>query len=335
MDRRNFLKIGAAGLTGAMLPFANFCSDTPVYSGWNPDIKGIKRFVSHTGIKNLDQRTSSSFAGNGKTALLFKYLEQELGTPLVPHHQVIGDCVGQGYGLSLDVLRATQIHGLGRTEEFKVKASIEAIYAGSRYEIGYLKHGNSRLLIGDGSWGGYAVEFINQYGMLPRGIYGDVDLTEYNYRIARLWGRIGVPDSLEPQIKRHPIRSYALVKSYKNVRDAIVNGFPVIFCSSVGFNPSCLRHNPGGRDSMGFLQRCGVWYHCLAAIAVDDGERPGVLLANSWGPDWLQGGTRHGQPLGSFWVDARTISTMCSEGDSYAISNFVGFPSQILDYSIL
>lgn len=337
MDRRNFLKIGAAGLTGAMLPFALNCSDTPVFAGWNPDIQGIKRFVRQNGIKHLGQRASSSFVGSGKgkTALLFKYLERELGTPLVPHHQVIGDCVGQAYGLGLDVLASTQIHGLGRSEQLIAKASTETVYAGSRYEIGYLEHGNSGILQGDGSWGGYAAEFISQYGMLPRGVYGNVDLSTYNYLIARLWGREGIPDYLEPQVKQHPVRSYALVKSYNDVRDALVNGFPVIFCSSYGFNPNCVNHNPGGRDDMGFLRRCGIWYHALLACAVDDGRRPGVMLQNSWGPDWVGGGKRHDQPEGSFWVDARTIDGMCSEGDSYAISGLMGFPKQDLDYYIL
>lgn len=339
MDRRHFLKIGAAGITGSVVPFvlqdSRDCHSMLVQAGWNPDIDGIKRFVRRNRIQYIGQRTSESFKGSGKgrVVLLYKYLEKALGR-IVPHDQELGDCVGQAYGIGIDALAATQIYGLGLAELFKAKASTEVVYAGSRYEVGFLEHGNARLLRFAGSFGGYAAEFVQRFGMLPRGVYGEVDLTEYNPSIARLWGKEGIPDNLEPKIKEHPVRSYALVKSYEDVRDAIVNGYPVIFCSSYGFNPNCRYHNPGGRDDMGFLTKCGRWLHAMCGVGVDDTDRPGVCLINSWGPNWVGGGTRLGQPDGSFWVEADTIDGMCSEGDSYAISGFIGFPSKKLDYRL-
>lgn len=339
MYRRDFLKVGASGIAGALFPFATAqCSEfrlSPILSGWNADIKAIKRFVSRKKIKYLHERTSKSFqdSGKGRVVLLHKYLEKALGT-IVPHYQRLGDCVGQGYGLCIDVLAATQIYGAGLAEKFEAEASIEVAYAGSRYEIGYEKHRDRDVLDGDGSWGVYAAEFVTDFGMLPRGVYGDVDLTKYNPSIARLWGDEGIPNNLEPKIKKHPIRTTALVGSYNEVRDAIVNGYPVSFCSDVGFNPYCRKHNPRGRDSMGFLNKCGTWYHCMAGIAVDDTDRPGVLLQNSWGPDWVRGDMRHGQPPGSFWVDAKSIDRIASQGDSYALSSFLGFPAQKLDYNL-
>lgn len=339
MDRRDFLKVGASGVAGALMPFAMAeCSElrlSPILSGWNADIEAIKRFVTQRKIKYLHQRTSQSFqdSGKGRVVLLYKYLEKELG-PLVSHNQVLGDCVGQGYGLCIDILAATQIHGTGHAEKFEAKASTEVAYAGSRFEIGHERHRDRDILNGDGSWGVYAAEFVTEFGMLPRGIHKGVDLTEYNPAVARLWGRTGIPDDLEPKIKEHPIRTTALVGSYNEVRDAIANGYPVSFCSDAGFNPHCRKHNPNGRDSMGFLNKCGTWYHCMAAIGVDDTERPGVLIQNSWGPSWVGGDKRHGQPDGSFWVDAKTIDNMASQGDSYALSSFLGFPAQQLSYDL-
>lgn len=336
MDRRNFLKIGAAGVVGSAIPLLkNYCSDTPINFGWAGNFEKIKRFNRRNKVQTLGQLTSRSFykSGKGRRVLLYKYLEKVVGKSIT-HDQEIGDCVGQAYGLGIDTLAATQIYGLGLAEKFEAKTSTEAMYAGSRYEIGYLEHGDSEILTGDGSWGGYAAEFATHYGMLPRGKYGNVDLSVYDPQIARLWGREGIPDHLEPQIKQHPIRSKALVGSYVEVRDAICNGYPVMFCSDVGFNPECQKHNPGGRDAMGFLYRCGTWYHAMLGFAVDDTARPGVLLQNSWGPSWVGGPTRYGQPEGSFFVDADTIDDMASQGDSYALSGLIGFPSQRLDYDL-
>ena len=72
----------------------------------------------------------------------------------------------------------------------------------------------------------------------------------------------------------------------------------------------------------------------MSGIASDDTTRPGILIQNSWGPTWVKGPTRHGQPAGSFWVDAHVIDKMCSQGDSFAISNFLGFPAQEINYDL-
>lgn len=337
MDRRKFLKIGSSGIVGSGIASAlGFCEDTSVLAGWTQNKQATARFIRYNARPYLVQQAPRAFIGSGKgrTVLLYKYLERAVGK-IIPHDQGIGDCVGQSYGLGVDILAATQIHGFGMSEKWVAKASTEAAYAGSRYEIGYQVHGNRRLLIGGGSLGVYCAEFLRDYGVLVRKKYGEYDLTEYSASLAEDWGANGVPDELEPIAKQHPIRSFALVRSYADCRDAIANGYPVIFCSNYGFNPDCRRHNRGGRDKDGFLTRCGFWWHSMCGIGMDDTDRPGILLMNSWGPSWVGGYTRHEQPDGSFWVDASTIDEMCEQGDSFAISGFKGFPAQPLDYHLL
>lgn len=71
----------------------------------------------------------------------------------------------------------------------------------------------------------------------------------------------------------------------------------------------------------------------MCFVGVDDeNKRPGLLCWNSWGDDWIDGPTRHGQPAGSFWVDADVADAMLRQEDSYAISGYEGFKSQELDY---
>lgn len=312
--------------------FSGGCDPSKLTGGWVYDKLAIDDVVKSVQRPYFGQNTDATpGSGKGKVILLYKSLLKAMPN-WVTHFQGIGDCVSHGYGLGCDILAAFQIFNLRRPEKFIAQASTEVIYAGSRFEIGYKVHGNSRLLTGDGSIGAYAVEFLKTYGVVPRGKHGKYDLTKYDASRARDWGRNGVPDELEPTAKLHPVRSYALVRSYEETRDAMANGYPVVFCSNFGFNPECRNHNPGGRDSMGFLNRCGEWWHAMCGIGCDDTQRPGVLIQNSWGPNWVGGPKRHEQPDGSFWVDAKTIDGMCAMGDSYAISQFLGFPAQRLDY---
>lgn len=339
MDRRKFLSIGALSLTGTLVPQTLLhASQPPVYCGWLPPTKNsVEEFIRRTPRPYLSQQVSRRFIGSGKNriVLLHKYLARALGKEIESHHQKGPDCVGQAYGLGVDILAATQVHALGLRERFISKASTEIIYAGSRYEIGYKVHGNAGILRGGGSRGIYAAEFLRDYGSLVRKQYGDIDLTEYNVGLANEWGRVGIPDQLEPIAKLHPVQSFALMRSYADCRDAIANGYPVIFCSNQGFNPNCRKCNPGGRDADGFLKACGTWYHGMLGLAMDDTKRPGILVQNSWGPDWVGGPTRLFQPPGSFWVEAKTIDYMCQQNDTFAISNFFGFKENLdLDYDL-
>jgi hypothetical protein len=55
-------------------------------------------------------------------------------------------------------------------------------------------------------------------------------------------------------------------------------------------------------------------------------------VVNSWGPNWVSGPKRHNQPDGSFWCDADTLERyILSANDSWAYSNFNGFPPQKLN----
>ena len=331
MERRKFLYYGVGGLVGASFTnlFPQDCyGNTTVQGGWvRPLTNKFFRYNRLIPKKLLG-------TGSNRRVLLHKYLEKAIG-PLVPHNQGTGDCVGQGFARGVDILGATQIYGIGMRQSFKGEASAEVIYAGSRYEIGYEKHKIESLLRHEGSAGILAAQFLKEFGSIVRDRYGDIDLSEYSSNRSDDWGKTGIPDELEEIARQHPVRAYALVKSYSDVRDAIVNGYPVVICSGVGFNPQCDNCNPGGRDSMGFLQPCGDWNHCMLVIGIDDTERPGALILNSWGPDWVTGGTRLGQPVGSFWADSKAIDKICAAGDSFAISNYKGFTSNdLLDYRL-
>ncbi len=343
MNRRDALRL-MAGTAGGLVaggglltpayaagaPFDLYAdTENPLLAGWVKDTESRKRFVQDHRYPFLRQQLASiKGTGKGKKVLLYKLFEQVTGRPLVPHRQQIGDCVAQAYGLGVDVLTAVRILMHNKSEKWVTKSATEIIYAGARVEVG---HG---LLSKDGSYGIWAAEFVRQWGVLLRQSYlnGEFDYTTYSGQLARTLGRrgAGVPDSLEPLCKLHPVKTCALVNSWEECRDAVANGYPVTMCSNIGFTTR--------RDRDGFLRRGRrPWYHAMVILGVDDEyRRAGGLVQNSWGGDiWVSGPKRHGQPDGSFWCDAATIDAAMKQGDSVALSGYVGYPRQdIPDYII-
>ncbi len=252
------------------------------------------------------------------------------------HHSFIANgnsahnCVSQAWGLGVDILDCVQIsHGRGR---WKTKCATEPIYAGGRVEVG------GGTIKYDGMHGSWAAKWCRDYGVLLRRPYllGKYDFTTYSGSKARSWAHEcdnctswggGVPDELEPIARRRPIKTVTLVNSWEEARDAIFNGYPVALCSKAGFSDK--------RDKDGFAKQNQIWYHSMLLAGIDDNKtRPGGLVINSWGPDWISGPTRFGQPAGSFWVDAEVIDRMVKEEDSFAMSNYRDYRRQRLDYHL-
>jgi hypothetical protein len=335
MDRREFLTTGGSLILGSMgitnLLKASSLTKRPIYAGWLPNKASTKRFKAVNPVPYFRQAAKHlAGTGAGKRAFLWKYMEAVTKKPVDPHDQGIGDCVSQGWGLGVDILDCVQIaHGRG---EWKTTCATEPIYAGGRVEIG------KGQIIGDGMHGTWAADWCRLWGILLRQAYldGKYDFTNYSGAKARRWAHIcrrctewggGVPDELEPFAKEHPVKTTTLVKTWEEARDAVCNGYPVAICSNVGFKSE--------RDVDGFAQRDGKWYHCMLLAGVDDSiRRSGGLMMNSWGPDWISGPTRFDQPTGSFWADASVIDHMLSQEDSFALSTYIGYPRQHLDYHL-
>lgn len=327
MDRRSFLSLSiGAGLT-TLLPkvvtAAPYMRANNRMFGWNERASKdtVQQFIdSHEYPYFSQQSQQITGTGEGKVAHLWRCLEKVKGSQYEPSDQQLGDCVGQGFSLGVDVLTATQIEMGGLPEQWVAQASSEIIYAGSRVEVAKQRDWQ------DGSTGHWAAEFITRWGVLLRQPYpGGHDFSVYSGKTAKNLGYYGVPDELEPLCKLHPVKTTAIVRSYEEGRDAIFNGYPVVVCSNVGFGDSS---REWVRDSQGFLRRKRApWYHCQAILAVDDTPtRPGALVFNSWGPKWITGPVRD-QPFSTYWVDADTVTAMLSQGDSFALSSYVGYPS--------
>lgn len=322
MDRRSALKGMIATASGLLLPASTVRAYNPgstTHFGWYPDQRSLEDFIRRHKYPFLSQLNAEiKGTGKGKIVFLHKALERVTGRPVEPLKQGAPDCVSMAYARGVDILAAVQIVLQRMPYRWVAFAATEPIYGGSRVEIGgYTGRGG-------GSTGHWAAEWISRYGILLRKKYpGGYDFSIYDPAKAIEYGRSGCPDPLEPIAKLHPVKKAAICTSYSDLRDSIANGCPVIVCSNVGFGRgTCVR------DADGFLTRKrSPWYHAMLFAAYDDVfRRPGALCFNSWGTDWIKGPTRGDQPEGTFWIDAGTVNAMLRQGDSFAISAYVGYP---------
>jgi hypothetical protein len=249
--------------------------------------------------------------GKGKRQLGYLDTRQVVGRDLL-NRQTIGDCVSHGFAAARDQLACSQIVA-GLPQRWVAPCATEVSYALSRVECGRGR------INGDGSVGAWMADAFTKYGSLSRLKYGRHDLTEYDGNRARDWGRSGCPDELEPPARDLLIQTASLITTYEDAVDALYQKFTIPVCSSFGFSSR--------RDQLGFARREGSWRHCMAFLAVDDDPKnPGLLCQNSWGV-WNDGPKRHDQPDGSFWVRPEDADRMLREGDSYALSGFLGYPA--------
>lgn len=305
-------------------------SGRPGPMGWVPDPQAVERFVS-TLERPLFGLAAPALKGSGEGKdLLFWIAEQKvLGRLLPAHQQTIGDCVSHGWGRAVQDLKLIEIAIKGERKQWRGEVATEPIYAGSRVEIG------GGRLTGDGSIGAWAAQWVKQFGVLLRTKYEEFDLTRYSGQRAKQWGRrgMGVPDVLEPIAREHPVRTVSLVTDAEEGRDALVNGFPIPICSNQGFTTQ--------RDRQGFCQPRGRWAHCMLARGhcIARGNRPAVAIQQSWGESptgtnkvQLESGQEIVLPQGVFLIDMEVFDRMLKQKDSFAISNFEGFPAQDLEW---
>lgn len=307
-QRRNDVLRSVGGV-----PLPQGAGEPSWYFGWVPMNSSVDAHVR--GVRQesfLAVAPSLAGAGVGKTILLYEAVRKVWGRDLDPGPQLIGDCVSWGFAGCVDLVACVEVvAGEAEAHSWDLRTCSEAIYALSRVE-----YGNMDGSFNDGSYGAWAATAVTRGGTLSR-----YRLGPYDPQRAKDWGANGLPDVLEPEAWQHRIRRTALVQSFAEARDALANGYPVAVCSDQGFSLM--------RDADGFASPEGIWYHCMKFIATRDDGRPGLLCMNSWGPDQPGGPKgKYDIPDGSFWVDADVCTRMLQQRDSYAVSQFDGYPAR-------
>lgn len=255
-----------------------------------------------------------------KDAFLWKFYEQVHGHEWLPHDQDgTGCCVGEGFSAAVEILQCVEIKVNGESQEAKA-ISAAATYSLAR-EVGGM------LGRGDGSTGADAAKALMTFGAVSCDEAKDDNTTGKEHAaLAKKWGRSGLPEELKPIAAKHKIKTASLVRTPEEVRAALVNGYPVPICSSVGFEPF-------RRDQDGFCHSGGSWPHCMVIVGYR-ADKKAFLVLQSWGKQSPPGPKTLGQPDGSFWITWKDCQRIVRSGESYALSSFDGYAPRDLDVFI-
>ncbi len=248
------------------------------------------------------------------------YRKQYGRPPPAQDQNPIGSCVSFGTSRAMERSLINQVVN-GERYEFQPFTE-EVIYALSRVNIG-----RGQLRGQDGSVGAWAAKAATEFGGLPRGTYGAHKLTTYDPTRCRQWGDSGIPADLLAEVKKYPVGSTTLVRTWPEAKKAIAQRYGIAVCSNQGFTSR--------RDANGVCQPSGNWNHCMVldGYHTDESGKEWGHIENSWGPNYHTGPVGWGEPnTAGFWTDSATINRMLGQGDSWAFSAVAGFPRKKINW---
>lgn len=250
--------------------------------------------------------------------MLYDFTRKVLGKDTRNYNQLEGSCVAFGAKNANEYLQCIEIVK-GDAEEFK-EMFVPYFYGAGRVFIG------GGQIRGDGSLGSWQALAVVKYGGIPSELSG---LPKYGPGIAgsRDWGDKPGPSQKWVDIgKKHLIKSAAKINNWDEFTAAITNGYPCTIASSQGFTME--------PDSRGFHRPSGTWHHQMTGIGVDNEHAsPYAIILNSWSD--VHGHLKDfktGEPLpvGVLRVEKATVERMIAAGETFAYSQFDGFPTQDL-----
>lgn len=291
----------------------------PVREGWAPDaVELSEQFVVQQPPFQLTVDGVPVTQDNEKANVRhWEFIAKARGAYPENTPQQIGDCVSWGSKHATEGTEGSQIIVGMKPHSFK------EIYPPWIYGAGRVWVLKGRIR-GDGLTGAAAAEAVKRFGVLHSDFPG---LPPYSGTIARQWGNTGPPERYKEEAAKYRIKTTARVTTAEQVRDAIANGYGIIICSDWGAESRSAFRQQDGRW---VASRNGSWMHCMTVDGYDGtASQPYYHIKNSWGP------TAHPAPIddsppGGFWVTRREIQYIVSQGDSWAFSDFDGFP--VIDF---
>lgn len=249
---------------------------------------------------------------------------QELGYAYPGTRQEKGSCVGVGGGNVIFTLSVVEVVRLGDPEQILVPFWMLP-YARSRFYAGMRSPG-------DGSMGSTFARAAREDGVVPANRSG---LPPFENNNGLCWGgaaEIAWSDGDSQRIldlltdgRKHLIGTTADISTTDDLEQAIRNLYPCTNASSLIPNPRVEadgeaygRVARGGGHQTAFL---GVWNH------PSKGGR-WFKYQNQWGLNWGK--------AGACWIPDADAQAIINNGrETYAFSQFSGFPAQSIDWTNL
>lgn len=228
-------------------------------------------------------------------------------------YQETGDCVSMGAAQAGNYLTAAAICHYRQPIQFKLWYP-PYIYATSRTAPDC---GAGRLGRSAGSTGAWAATAMMKYGVV---FEDDEGVPKYSGRLADSWGYSGAPKEFYELASDNLVKSAARLETVDQIREALINYYPVTIASSQGFELDV-------KDGRRIYVPSGTWNHQMCFIAWQDEPFPAAYRLNSWGDS--TGDPLNGEPIGGAWQSAESIKRELQTGvEVYALSNFEGFPAR-------
>lgn len=323
-----------AGIFGINIGINPNVPDVPIFEGsfgWKPDSEQTEKVRSSLPVQWFGETPAGKvlladvdedvFQWNAAKTVLGEYLEAR-------NQLQVGSCTGFGtinaieHLILLQIARAMKLN-LPPPGEFK-ELSQEAVYALSRVEIG-----KGIFRGGDGSLTSYTAQAVQRFGVLPRGTYGNVDLSEYSETRCRQWGETGLPDDLEEIAKQSPVKQFTYCRSTDEVIKALRQDYPISIGSMIGVSAT--------RDRNGLAKWDRSWSHCMCINGYTPKNGGMFHFVNSWGETYHRGPAGPGDPPeGGFWLSKTDLARALKDRNTecIAFSDAVGFPNRKIDWTV-
>lgn len=268
---------------------------------------------------------STSRSAKGSKTMLYEVVRKVLGKDTDNYPQEIGDCVAFGAKNAIEYLMATERLMKGDREKWC------PIFPPYLYGTGRVFIGRGQFNGSDGSLGSWMADAVIKYGVLRSDFTG---VPKYSGRVSSKWGDTPGPEKkFVDEGKIHPVKSAALVNTWDELVEAVSNGYPCTTASDIGYSMQ--------PSSDGFHRQSDTWGHQMCVIGVDDGYKNGsdpyAIILNSWGDCHgnlkdFDNGTQ--LPAGVLRVRRKDMEKHLRQDETYAYSNFDGFPEQLIDKAL-
>lgn len=288
--------------------------------------------------------------GSGlRCVLLYQAEEEVLGHFLPAIFQRRGTCVMQGTFRAIetsyfDALAERRITGR------RVQVASETIYPGGRVNVGKGQLGPSHPWgcncerCPDGLVGAWAAKYVHGFGVIPRGVYGSIDLSQPREDLAIAWA---APDRGVPRELLALSQAYRCDAYHVPTAEALADVTAARFASAI-----CSTHQQSDRrDDNGECGYIGSTAHCEAITGVYvrsswDGnpatlyEHTGFVDQQSWGqipggPDvlrYFKGSAKLRE--GAYGTPLPAMRKRMATGETWAFRMRDGFRAKSLTESI-
>ncbi len=244
--------------------------------------------------------------------------------------QITGSCVGNGGGQAVWYLSAVEVVRLKDPEQVLLPFYLLP-YGRSRHYGGLRGRG-------EGSFGSAFAKAITVDGIVPFDAQG---LPQPDMRDGITWGRnvelewsdgARISDEWLTKSRRHLVKSAAQVRSADAVAQALRNYYPVTIASDWG---GMMSPPTRGTPAVRLNTRVTTWHHQMCVIGWWEHPQLGELfyVLNSWGPR-AHGQPSSDEPAGGFWINKQDMDYIAKQGESFAFSQFNGFPAQRFSWLI-